>query len=280
MLGKTMAVLKHNPLLFVVLLAFIIPAAALSLLLIPDMNRMMEMYQGMSDYSQYPLKVDVQDTMFLMTASLKMLLYSLISCAFALVISAGYGNMIAAAVNDGKASLKVFLYGIRKFTGKVILSALLLAAIITGVSIIISIVTTPFIIAGAINGSFNPKNMMRGQKVIQAVTYTLMLFLYPLIIMWFPAIFTDRGEGVMACFRNGFRAGVRKYLHVMPLVGVILLPTLLLLMLSENIYTVLENPFFYLVYVYQAIAVPVLAVLLFLLYRDYKAGLRNLSISV
>lgn len=279
---KTMAILKNNPLLVIMLLVVFVLLLASTMLIMPDLASLTGIYSNMSEYSTYPPEMDMQTAVEMLMISMKIGLFSLLYGIVGLFFSAGYGNMLAAAVNEGKASLKVFLYGIRKFTGKVFLSALLLAAIIFGFSFVISIISTPFIMAGAIGGvinndTYNFEAMMNTQKVMQIVMFVIMIFLYPLIIMWFPAIFLDREEGVMACFRNGFRAGVRKYIKLVPLIALLMLPTLLIYLFSANIFEILNETYFYTIYLYQAIVLPVAITILFIQYQEVKKDSKSFA---
>lgn len=279
---KTLAILKNNPLLVIMLLLVFVLLLASTILIMPDLTSLTGIYSNMSEYSTYPPEMDMQSAVEMLMISMKIGLFSLLYGIVGLIFSAGYGNMLAAAVNEGKASLKVFLYGIRKFTGKVFLSALLLAAIIFGFSFVISIISTPFIMAGAIGGvinndTYNFEAMMNTQKVMQIVMFVIMIFLYPLIIMWFPAIFLDREEGVMACFRNGFRAGVRKYIKLVPLIALLILPTLIIYLFSANIFEILNETYFYTIYLYQAIVLPVAITILFIQYQEVKKDSKSFA---
>ena len=163
------------------------------------------------------------------------------------------------------------MYGFRKFFGKVLLSALLLAGIIIGFSIVVSLITTPLIIAGAISGTFTPANILESQKAIQIFTMGITIFFYPLLLMWLPAIFTDRQDGVIKCFKNGIRASRKKYLHLLSVTALMMLPTLLLFMLSENIYEILKTPYYYLIYPFQAIILPAVITYLFVMYQAIRS---------
>lgn len=277
MLQKSLMVLKRNPVIFIMMAVFMLLMAVISLPVITRSNKIMDINSNIYNSSGTYPQIDIQDSIDMMVSSLIVFAYSLVLGLVSLAFMSGYGNMIAAVMNEGKASLKVFLYGFRKFFGKVLLSALLLAGIIIGFSIVISLITTPLIIAGAISGSFTSANILESQKVIQILTLVITTFLYPLLLMWLPAIFTDRRDGVIKCFKNGFRASRKKYLQTLLATALMMLPTLLLYLLSENIYEILKTPNFYLIYPFQALILPVVITYLFVLYQDYRSetGLAN-----
>jgi hypothetical protein len=183
---------------------------------------------------------------------------------------AGYGNMLAAAVNDGKASFKIFIFGIRKYLGKTILSALLLVAIAIGFGIVISICTLPFTIMGVAMNNYNPEKLLATQMIIQIVTLAISVFLYPFIELWLPAIFVERDDGVMACFKKGLRAGRKKYLLLVAVSAVMLLPATVLYIVSGDMYSIIESPLYIVLLVYQAIILPVVLAVLFTVYNEMK----------
>ncbi len=267
---RILQILFKNPLLIILPAAGLMLLGASMLLLIPDTNRMMDMYAGMTDYTSFANNIDVQDMAFIMATSLKSALFSLLYCVLFVIFIAGYGNQQSAAVNGGNASFRVFFFGIKKLIGKVILSFLLLTGIIIGFSLIVSIVTTPMIFATVLAKGPSQGNLMGMQKGIQVVMLVIMTLLYPLIVLWLPAIFLDRQEGVMACFKNGLKAGAKKYFRMLAVIVVMLLPTLLLYILSDNIYTMFRAPWFYLIYPYQMIIIPIIVTYLFLQYDDFK----------
>lgn len=271
MLEKSLMTLKKNPMIFIMMAAFMLIMAALSLPMISETNKMTDIYTEMYDFSgDYP-QINMQDTMVMMLSSLKIFSYSLVLGILGLCFMSGYGNMVEAAMNEGKASLKIFFYGIRKFFGKVLLSALLLAGIIVGFSVVISLITTPLIIVGTLNRTFTSTNIFESQKVIQISTMVVTILLYPLLLMWFPAIFADRKDGVITCFKNGFRASRKRYLQLLPAVALMMLPTLLIYLFSENIFEMLETPYYLLIYPIQAIILPVVITYLFVMYQTVRS---------
>lgn len=275
MLKKSLLALKKNPMIFITMAVFTLIMAALSLPMISETNKMMDIYTEMYDFSgDYP-QINMQDTMVMMLSSLKIFLYSLILGFLGLCFMSGYGNMVEAAMNEGKASLKIFFYGIRKFFGKVFLSALLLTGIILGFSIVISLITTPLLIAGTISGSFTPGNIFESQKVIQISTMVIITLLYPLLLLWLPAIFADRKDGVINCFKSGLRASRKRYLQLLPAIALIMLPTLFLYVFSENTFEMLKTPYYFLIYPFQAIILPVVITYLFVMYKAARPEVKS-----
>lgn len=275
MLEKSLMTLKKNPMIFIMMAVFMLIMAALSLPMISETNKMVninpDLYNSSGNYTQ----LDIQESIGMMVSSMIVFLYTLVLGFISIVFMSGYGNMIATAMNEGKASLKIFFYGIKRFIGKVLLSALLMAGIIIGFSIVISLITTPFVIASALSGSFNAGNIFESQKMIQIITIIIMIFLYPLLFMWLPAIFTDRREGVINCFKNGFKASRKKYLQLLPACVLMLLPTLLMYLLSENIYEIIKTPYYFLIYPFQAIILPVIITYLFVMYKAVRSEIKS-----
>lgn len=271
MLQKSLMVLKRNPIIFIMMVVFMLLMAVISLPMISKSNKIMDFSSDLYNPSDTYPQIDIQDSIDMMVSSLMILAYSLVIGFVSLAFMSGYGNMITAAINEGKASLKIFLYGFRKFFGKVLLSALLLAGIIIGFSIVISLITTPLIIAAALTGSFNSGDFFQSQRVMQIVINVIMIFLYPLLLMWLPALFTDRQDGVIKCFKNGLRASRKKYLRLLPATALMMLPSLLLFVLSENIYETLKTPNYYLIYPFQALILPVVITYLFVIYKDFRS---------
>jgi hypothetical protein len=267
---KTIRIMTQNPLLI------ILPAAAVLLLALsyvfmqPDINGMINYYERMTDFESFIDNIDFKDTIQMLTITLKIGLLSLVYCIFLIVFIAGYGNMQAAAVNCGKATFRIFFYGIKKFTGKVILSFLLLLGVMYGFSFALSLFTTPIIAANVFREGPFQADIFGMQRALQIFMLVIMTFAYPFLILWLPAIFLDRQEGVVACFKNGLRAGTKRYFKVLPVIAAMMLPTMLLYVLSDNMFTVLKSPYFYLIYPYQMIVFPYLLTYIFLQYDSYK----------
>jgi len=275
-LKKSLLILKSNPMIIVLFVLAIVLLAVPAMLVLPDTNRLMAISGEISRNLTSSSGVDILITEMLFSI-LKLLLYSLAVCGFGIVFIAGLGNMLAAAVNGGKASIKIFRFGIKKFFIKTLLSFLLLVAVIYGFSIIISIISIPFALMGVMNNAFDPDAIAGNQRMVSIVSSGLMIFLYPLILLWFPSIFLNRNDGVLACFKKGFKAGIKKYFVLVAVTVVTLLPTILLYIFTKNIYSILESPSYILMYAYQAIIMPFLLIYLFELYNEIRENQLNLK---
>jgi hypothetical protein len=271
MLKKSFILLKNNPLLIVLILLAVAAYAVPTVLFLPETQKMLELSKGFYQNPSAP-SADITQMTGMLLSTLKIYLFMLVYGILGVLFLSGYGNMMAAAVNEGKASMKVFLFGIRKFTGKTLLSALLLCALVAGFSIIFSICSTPFIITSTISGRFDYASMMEFQNILQIVVLGISLFLYPLIELWLPAIYLERSDGVFACFRKGIRAGVRNYPVLLAATAALMLPFAILYAFSGDLYKLIYQPSYYLLFVYQAVAIPVILAFLFSL---YKGGVRK-----
>lgn len=269
-MNKIFQVLIKNPLLIILPAAAAIVLFGYALVLFPDMSRIMDAFAEVFDTGNFEQNFGFEDVTFMLSFYLKVGVLSLILCALSVVFIAGYGNTQAAAVNGGKASFKIFFFGIRKFTGKVILSLLLLLGVFYAVGIVISIVVTPFTVAAFISTDFSIGSIMETQMVLQIVIMIVMTLLYPLILLWLPAIFLDRQDRVIACFKNGVRASRKNYLKLLPVTIIMMLPTLLMYITSDNVFTMLKSPFLYLMYPYQMIVTPLIVTHLFIKYDSLK----------
>lgn len=270
MLKKSFGTLKNNPVLILLFLAAVVVYAVPMLLFLPEVRNIMEISRGIAENPANASSMDLSQMTSMLMSTLKLYLYLLLLAVLGIVFLSGYGNMLAAAVNEGKASWKIFLFGIRKFLGKVILSALLLLAITFGFSLILSTFTIPYTMAGIFANKGNPGNMMESQLVITTITMVLSVFLYPMIELWLPAVFLEKEEGVVSCFRKGIRASLRKYLPLLTITAVMILPLLILYIVSGDIYSIMDSPFYIISFVYQAVIAPILLTFLFHTYRNQK----------
>jgi hypothetical protein len=270
MLKKSLEMLKSNPLLILLFLFAILAGAIPMLLMMPDMKKIIDISKGITENPSNPPMMDLPQMTTLILSTMKMYLFILVLGILGLIFVAGYGNMLAAAVNDGKASFKIFVFGIRRFLGKIILSALLLVAIGFGLGIVVSIFTVPFTFVGMATNNYDPEKMFAIQRVIQIVALIISVFLYPFVELWFPAIFIERNDGVIACFKKGLRAGRRKYLLLVAVTAVMVLPMLILYVISGDVFSIIESPLYIVSLIYQAIIAPVILAYLFTIYNEMK----------
>jgi len=153
-------------------------------------------------------------------------------------------------------------------------------AVIFGFSFAVSIIIVPVMIAGMFSGGFDFGNMMGMQRNMQIALFSVMIFAYPVLLPWLPAIFLDREKGVTDCFRNGHRAGFKKYPALLPVSLLMILPSLILILSSRSLFTMVSSQYFYFLYPYMAVIMPALVSYLFVLYDRWKDQSRNRSIKV
>lgn len=269
MLKKAFAILKNNPMLLILLILAILACATVTILLMPEMRNTLQLSKGIAK-NPAGSAADFSQMSSMLLSLLKIYLVILVLGILGLVFLSGYGNMLAAAVNGGKASFRVFLHGIRRLFGKVFLSALLLIAIIMGVSIVISIGTVPFTIAGLTAGNASSGGVLRMQMIIQIITLIITVFLYPFIELWLPAIFLERNDGVISCFKKGLKAGLQNYLVLLAITAVMMVPPIILYAFTGDIYSILDSPLYLLSFLYQLIVTPVILVVLFFMYYEKR----------
>jgi|GEM_PF-1984592 hypothetical protein len=272
MVKKIFMTLIRNPLLFILPAAGIALNCISSLLLLPDIKKVAEISSGLLNFESFEQSTYFQNMPSMMAASQKSSLLSLLYYIFLIVFIAGYGNMQAAVMNEGKALFRVFLFGIRKFAGKVILSLLLLAVFAFGISIIITIAALPVFIWNALTDGFSYAFIIGAFRQFQLISLIIIILTYPLIMLWLPAIFVDREDGVIACFKSGVRAGARSYFLLLPAVTILELPLLLLHILSRDMFSIAANPYYPLIFPYQMIVVPFIITYLFYRYDQTKKG--------
>jgi hypothetical protein len=270
MLRKSLIVLKNNPLLILLFLLPILVYTIPMFFFMPDLKKIIDISKGITENPSNPPMVDLPQMTDMILSTMKMYLFMLVLGILGLIYAAGYGNMLAAAVNDGKASFKIFVFGIRKLLGKVILSVLLLVAISIGFGIVVSICTLPFTFIGLATNNLNPGKMFEFQIVLQIITLIISVFIYPFIELWLPAIFLERNDGVITCFKKGLRAGRKKYLLLVAVTAVMILPVLILYIVSGDIYSILESPIYFALLAYQVIIMPVILAYLFTIYNEFK----------
>jgi len=282
MIKKTLATIKNNPIIFVLMVVFMLLMAVLSIPVISETNKMTANYSNIYNFSNINpdiyrrdmsvVNIYMQRMLEIRISCMKILLYSLVLLFLQICFISGYGNMVEAAMKEGKASMKIFFYGIRKFLGKVLLSALLLAAIIIGFSVLVSLITIPLTIISVLSGSFTADNILAGQKTMQIFISFIVILLYPLLLLWLPAIFTDRKDGVIKCFKSGFTEGKRQYVQVLPASVLMMQPGILQYLLSDSLYELIKSPYYLLIYPIQGIILSFVITYLFVLYHAVRYG--------
>lgn len=272
MVKKTIDTIKSNPMIFIVMFVYVLLIAVLSIPIISETNKTTDNYANITSFSRIYPDIYARRMSEIMLSCSKIIFYSLMLLLLRICFISGYGNMVEAAMNEGKASLKIFFYGFRKFFGKVILSALLLVAVTIGFGIVVLLITIPLTIIGVLSGTFTADNMLSGQKAIQIFISVIILLIYPLLLLWLPAIFAERKDGVVKCFKNGFREGKRHYVQVLLASVLMMLPVFLQYLLCDNLYELTKTPYYLLIYPIQGIILPFVITYLFVLYHTVRSG--------
>lgn len=266
---KIFQTMIRNPLLIILPVIAVLLSAAAYMFLKSDMEKVMDSIAELTDMESFVEDTGLDDVIARLSLTLKSGVISIISGVMTVVFCSGYGNLQSAVLNGGKASLKVFKYGVKRFTGKVLLSFLLMVGIMYGVSFVMSLVTTPIMVAGFITEG----GLSAGLSWIQAVLeifLIIMTLVYPFIILWFPATFIDRYEPIIECLKNGLRAGRKKYFRLLPAIIVTMLPALIVFLSGDNLLTMYRSPGFILMFPYQIIVFPFFLTYIFFMYDSYR----------
>ncbi|NLV36767.1 MAG: hypothetical protein GXY17_08870, partial [Clostridiaceae bacterium] len=281
MLEKTIKILRSNPIIFIAGALFILLMAALSIPMVSESRELASLstnlFGSAGGFSIDDTEAMADSYMEMMTYSMdvmvstgKVYLFAILLGLLSIGFMAGYGNMLASTMNEGKPDWKIFLHGFKKLYGKVFLSSLLLMGLIIAFSIVLSAITTPMILARTIRGSVSMESILESQKTIQIITYILVAFAYPLILLWLPSIFVNRRDGVVNCFKYGIRASKKMYLKLLPLTAIMLLPSFLMTVISDNIYAMIESNYYFLMYPFLAVIVPFAVTYLFVMYQVFR----------
>ncbi|MGI6776973.1 MAG: hypothetical protein ACOX7R_02775 [Acetivibrionales bacterium] len=216
MLKKTLHVLKDNPVLIVLYIAYIAAAMLITELAFP----------------MYPVGENPLDILLMFC---KIGLGYLLLCAVGLLFFAGYGHMLSEAVVHGKSSLHGFLPGIKKFFVRVLVAALLQMAFYIGVTIAISIIMIPITIIFVVSSAGDPMQSVSViSTIFMAIIFLLMLFALPFVLLWYPAIFIDDINTIEA-LKKGARAGAKAYWKLVLAIFIIYIPLF--------VYFAIDNPF-------------------------------------
>lgn len=119
----------------------------------------------------------------------------------------GYGNIVAAAVKKEKCSWKDFFSGMNYFLGRMLISFILLVFMAALLFLIIMITAFPLILAGYAGAL---KNIEVVSALFTLGAEALAVFVYPCLMLWYPAIFID-DTGVIEGLKRGFAASRRCY---------------------------------------------------------------------
>lgn len=146
----------------------------------------------------------------------------IIVCVLSIVFMAGYGRMLASAVKNGKCANKDFSYGLQNDIGRMILSFLLILVVAFGFVMVLAIITIPFTLEASVGGSFG---LLYSLAIIIAIS-CMALFVYPLLMLWYPAMFIDDVK-VMEGLRRGAKASKKCYWTLVIAVFLTAMPSLI-----------------------------------------------------
>lgn len=199
MLKKTFSLLKKNPKLILYYVIFIVINTLLAL--------------GVSGIIN-PEKID--EGALNQVAGMWIII-----AVISIIFMAGFGCMLASAVKNGKCTNKDFAYGLKNEIGKMILSFLLILIFLLGFAIILIMITVPFTMAASVGVS---DEFVYSLVMITAIGL-MTLFLYPLFMLWYPAMFIDDVK-VMEGLRRGARTSKKCYWTLVLAVFITVIPSL------------------------------------------------------
>ncbi|MEI6602979.1 MAG: hypothetical protein WCL54_05790 [Clostridia bacterium] len=214
MIKKAFEVIKNNPVLVVMYLVY-------------NAFVLIGMLVFLSD------GIEQSKNLAVMLAQLgKMYLYFAIVGVIGLLFVSGAGAMLAEAVVKGKTSISSFFPFVKKFFGRILLSALLMIAYAIVFSIALSIIITVPIVLITLSSGLNTggaaatTNMVSGMTTAtSALTMLIVLIALPFFAHWFPSIFMD-DTTVIKGMLNGFKSAKKNYGKLILIVLAIYLPTM------------------------------------------------------
>jgi hypothetical protein len=262
MLKKSLTVLKNNPVLILLYAAFVVVSTMILFFLYPrDMGR----YLNVESFNLYSY----------MVMMVKMLYAIFLLSVLGFVFIVGYGSMVAEAVMMGRTSAKSFFTGLKKFFVRMLLAMLLYYAMAIGFSTIFSTVSMPFIIISAMKTAstmaYDPSASMNISIGITFAMLLLMIFLFPFVLLWFPAIFTEN-IGVFQALKSGAKAGVKNYWKLLLILIVIYIPMVIYLFFNYKSIMggAVLTPWLLLVYLVEAVIVIAALPVLYFIYLKYR----------
>lgn len=188
MLKKTFSLLSKNPTLIIYYILFVFVSASISTGV---------MVVGFTNVNSNNLQAMASKT----------LAYWMIFIVISIIFMSGYGNLLAKIVNNDKGSYKDFFKGINKFIARMVGAFLLVFLLAMGLMIIISLISIPI---GLILASQGAISEGMASIIMVLVIGGIILFIYPLFMLWFPAIFID-DKGVIESLRHGAAVGKKNY---------------------------------------------------------------------
>ena len=277
MLKKSLETLKKNP---VIIMTYLVVAVVLFLsvfFFMPNVNKIVDISNEITKNQANPSAIDTQIIINMFVILLKLFLFGFIVCVLGVIYMAGFGSMIAEAVSEGKTALKSFFTGIKKNIKKTILSFLLLIAFSIGLGILMVIISMPFSVFSAIRNINDTQAVYNSQRIIQALSSIIMIFAYPFVELWLPAIFMDKEDGVITSLKKGVKAGKKNYKSLVVVTAVLFLPSIGLLVFIKDMNSAIISPVYIATYVYQVIVAPIVIVYLFNFYKASRQLKQNIQ---
>lgn len=268
MLKKSVEILKKNPVLVISYFTVTIALFLLAILFLPDINKIFEISKEIRQNQSDPSMVDSQKVIEMLIAVFKLALFGIFACIIGVLFMAGYGSMVSEAVNEGKPKIRDLFSGIKANIKKVILSFLLFLAFTIGFGIVTSIISLPFSLKSALENNNDTQAVYNNQRITQAISYIIMIFAYPFVELWLPAIFMDKKDGVIVSMKKGMKLGVKNYKLLVVVTAAMMLPSLGVLVFIKDMSSIITSPIYYTACIYQAVIVPVVLVYLFKLYKE------------
>ncbi len=255
---KTMQLIKSNPII-IIFYAVYLTISILPMLLIYPKSFGVDTYtkNGMFDYSLY------------LVTMRNILIALLLIFVLSLFYIPGYSNMIKEAIFTGKTKASSFLSGIKMFFGRVFLFVLLTIVFAVALSVLLGILSIPFTIMAATNGSMYAMTL-----IIMLVTLMLVLIPAPFIVLWLPALFLEN-TGVIRALKLGAKAGAKNYWRILFSTLLLILPQAVYSILSFNLImkgTFYSTGYFVLLGVMSILAL-IYNIYLFMIYHEYRVRL-------
>lgn len=190
MINRALEILKNNTILIMLYLAMV----ALNLVFM---------------VAFYPSDFSTTDPIEVLARTGILLGLTFVLLVVGLVFFAGFGKMLAEAVEFGTTSFENFLPALKKYIGKLILLALLMLAFYLVFAIIAGIFITIVVLIISATGSLqhNVEAMLLVTVVSMGAMYILLL---PFVLLVLPAVFMDE-LGVIDTLKIGMKAGLKNY---------------------------------------------------------------------
>jgi flagellar biosynthesis protein FlhB len=240
------------------------------ILIWPDINKTTNLANEISKSTAPTSDADPEVLLDFLYSAVKILIFAFIMFAYSVVFVSGFGSMVAEAISEGKTTISGFFTGIKKNFVRTLLFILLLMAFSFGVGIVLGMISLPFTIISsmnnAINGVYDYEAMYDSQRIISALSYLLMIFIYPLFLLWIPSVYLDKSDGIIATLKKGVKAGLKNYKQLVVLSAILLLPSVAYLTFDKNPDIVFTSPAYIALLAYQVIMAPIFFVYLFNFY--------------